>query len=71
MYQYLRDNEIEIKYGVFSDTKRPYIAIEKEDTQTANDGLASNETRCFVRSDGEAVIRLDESKTIGLNVPKN
>lgn len=39
LYQYLRDNEIEIKYGVFSDTKRPHIAIVKRNPKMYQDAV--------------------------------
>ena len=76
LYQYLRDNEIEVHFGIFDDTQKPYLAIDKDDTMVAiiKSGMieqkGDNESRCFVRDNGQTVIRLDEDKVIGLNIPK-
>lgn len=61
LYQYLRDNEIEVHFGKFSDTKKPYISIDDDDLTKE-----ISRKKCFVRDNNQAVIRLEESKVIGL-----
>lgn len=67
LYQYLEENDIDVHFGLFNDTKKPYLAIDREDTTTQIYDIHNPETiGCFVRPSGRAYIRLAEDKTIGL-----
>jgi hypothetical protein len=59
--KYLYENEIEIHFGKFSDTKKPFLSVDKDDTQQDINGR-----RTFTRNNGQVVIRLKTDKTIGL-----
>jgi hypothetical protein len=67
--KFLIDNEIEIHFRYFSDTKMPYLQIDKDDTMVNK--YKEQDSRCYVTNTGKTIIRLDESKTIGLNIPKD
>lgn len=69
LYQYLRDNKIEVHFRFFNDIQKPYIAIDSDDTSPTK--IKGEKTATFTLDNGSSVIILKKDKIRGLNVPKN